>query len=84
MKYHITKDGEKIKIAELKLSHLKNIIKFIEKKAKEGFVLTEYLGLEKGERVCIEEEYYGEKAKKYFKYYDYKKELKRRNELINN
>ena len=36
MKYHITKEGNKIKLSDLELYHLKNIIRWIERKAAEG------------------------------------------------
>lgn len=32
MKFHKTKDGKKILLSDLELSHLENIIKWIEKK----------------------------------------------------
>lgn len=38
MKYHITKAGRKIKLSELELNHLINIINFIKRKAKEGLM----------------------------------------------
>ncbi len=34
MKFHKTKDGKKIKLADLETNHLENIIKWIERKAK--------------------------------------------------
>ena len=36
MKYHKTKDGTKIKLSDLELSHLKNILRWIDRKAAEG------------------------------------------------
>lgn len=79
MKFHKTKDGKKIKLADLELSHLENIIKWIERKAKEG--LTVRYG---GSGSCAEDMwydediYFGEKAKRQLNFYDYKAELERR------
>ena len=39
MKYHITKNGDKIKLSDLELSHLENIIKMIERKSIEGITI---------------------------------------------
>ena len=80
MKYHVTKDGRKIKLKDLELSHLKNIIKFIERRAKEGIDIE--IG---GGEWDIDamwygaDTIYGEEVKKQLHYYDYVKELKRRN-----
>jgi hypothetical protein len=79
MKYHTTKDGKKIKLADLELSHLENIIKWIERKAKEG--LTVRYG---GSGPCAEDmwydedTYFGEEVKRKLNFYDYKAELEQR------
>lgn len=76
MKFHKTKDGKKIKLADLELSHLKNIIKWIERKAKEGVIVEMGGGPTDEESWYVEETYFGEKVKRYFNFYDYKAELK--------
>ena len=55
MKFHKTKDGKKILLSDLELSHLENIIKWIEKKANEG--LTIRYG---GSGNCAEDMWYDE------------------------
>jgi len=79
MKYHVTKDGRKIKLEDLELSHLKNIIKFIERKAKDGMVISRGGGSTAEDMWYDEETIYGVKVKKELHYDDYVKELKRRN-----
>jgi len=38
LEYHTTADGTQIKLENLELGHLKNIIAMIERKAKEGVI----------------------------------------------
>ena len=78
MKYHKTKDGKKIKLADLETNHLENIIKWIEKKAEEGFTISSGGGSTSEDMWYDEETYYGKEAKKQLNYSDYKDELKRR------
>jgi methylmalonyl-CoA mutase cobalamin-binding subunit len=79
MKYHTTKSGKKILLSDLELSHLKNIIKLIEKKAKEGLKIIMGGGsIYEGDIWYDEETYYGEKCKNELGYYFYVKELKSR------
>jgi hypothetical protein len=78
MKFHKTKDGKKIKLADLELSHLENIIKWIERKAKEGLTVKMGGGSTAEDMWYDEETYFGEKAKKQLNFYDYKSELKSR------
>ena len=40
MKYHTTKDGTKIKLNDLELSHLKNILRWIDRKAADGLTIV--------------------------------------------
>ena len=79
MKFHETKDGKKIKLIDLELGHLKNIIKSIERKVKEGLTVR-YGGCGScAEDMWYDEEIcYGEEAKRKLNFYDYKAELKRR------
>jgi hypothetical protein len=72
---HQTKDGKRIKLSDLELNHLKNIIKRIERKAEEGVKVQIGGGSSPDDFWYDEETYYGEDAKKVLKYYDYKKEL---------
>lgn len=78
MKYHRTKNGQKILLTDLETDHLQNIIKWIERKAKEGFTVRMGGGTG-GEDIWYDEEtYYGEKAKRELNFLDYKSELERR------
>jgi len=78
MKYHKTKDGKKIKLADLELSHLENIIKWIERKAKEGITVSMGGGSCAEDMWYDEETYYGKEAKRQLNFDSYKAELKRR------
>ena len=80
-KFHTTKDGKKIKLSDLELSHLENIIKWIERKAKEGFTVSMGGGFTAKDMWYDEETYYGEEAKKQLNFYDYKAELERRSSI---
>ena len=78
MKFHTTKDGRKIKLSDLEMSHLKNIIKWIERKAEEGLTIRMGGGFT-GEDIWYDEKtYYGEDAKRQLNFSDYKDELDRR------
>lgn len=78
MKFHKTKDGKKIKLADLETSHLENIIKWIERKAKEGLTVGMGGGSCAEDMWYDEETLYGKKAKKEMNYKDYISELERR------
>ncbi len=78
MKFHKTKDGKKIKLADLELSHLKNIIKWIEHKAKEGLTVRMGGGSNAEDMWYDEDTYFGEEAKRQLNFYDYKAELESR------
>ncbi len=78
MKFHKTKDGKKIKLADLETSHLENILKCIERKAKEGFTVKMGGGSCAEDMWYDEETYYGEEAKNQLNFSDYKAELERR------
>ena len=78
MKYHKTKDGKKIKLHDLELSHLENIIKWIERKAKEGVTVRIGGGFCAEDMWYDEDTLYGKKAKEEMNYKDYISELERR------
>ncbi len=78
MKFHKTKDGKKIKLVDLELSHLENIIKWIERKAKEGITVRIGGGSCVEDMWYDEETYYGEEAKSQLDFSDYRAELERR------
>lgn len=78
MKYHITKEGKKIKLSDLETSHLKNIVKLIKRRAKEGVTISSGGGYFSDEIWYDEETIYGKKAKEHLGYKLYKKELKKR------
>ncbi len=78
--YHKTKDGKIIAISDLKDSHLKNIVSFIERRAKEGVqVVTGCGGSSAEDMWCDVDYYYGWKAKKLLNYNSYINEIKKRN-----
>lgn len=78
MKYHTTREGEKIKLSDLTTSHLENIIKLIERKSIEGLT-KRYGGGSCPDDIWYDEEtYYGERAKKELNFYDYVSELNSR------
>lgn len=81
MKYHRTKDGRKIKIRDLEICHLRNIIKWIKSKSKEGITISHGGGTTADDMWYYEEQVTGKRVKKYFNYKHYKKELKRRTKI---
>jgi hypothetical protein len=77
--YHETKIGEKIKLTDLELDHLKNIINWIESKAEKGLKMSSGSSGSYAEDMSYDENvYYGEVVKSYLNYDAYKDELKRR------
>lgn len=78
MKFHKTKDGKEINLADLEMSHLENILKWIERKAKEGLTVRMGGGSCADDMWYHEEIYYGEEAKSQLKFSDYKAEFERR------
>ena len=78
MKYHTTKEGNKIKLSDLELYHLKNIIRWIERKSAEGVTFRSGGGTCAEDMWYDEDTYYGEEALKKLNYYDYKAELGKR------
>lgn len=81
---HETRDGRKIKLADLKLSHLENIIKHIENKARNGLTIRYGGILEPDGDIWYDEEWYDEETifdnevKVLLHYYDYVEEYNRR------
>jgi hypothetical protein len=75
---HTTKKGEKIELEDLEDSHLNNIINWIERKAKEGFVIRMGGGSCSDDFWYEEKTYKGKKALKYLRYKKYVKEQERR------
>jgi hypothetical protein len=79
MKYHKIKDGKKIKLADLELIHLENIIKWIKRKAKEGLIVVYGGSGSSAEDMWYDEDtLFGEDAKRQLNFYDYTEELNRR------
>jgi hypothetical protein len=79
MKYHIDKDGNKKLIKDLETSHLKNIIRFIERRAKEGIILRYGGSGPEVEDMWYDENHlFNEEAKSYMNYNDYVEELNSR------
>lgn len=77
MKYHITRDGKKIKIKDLETSHLINIIRYIERKADEGLEMV-YGDIFGADIFAAVETIYGDEVKEELNYEVYVKELNRR------
>ena len=78
MKYHRTKNGQKILLTDLETDHLQNIIKWIERKAKGGLTVRMGGGRCAEDMWYDEETYYGERAKRELNFLYYKAELERR------
>ena len=78
MKFHRTKDGRKIKMADLELGHLMNVLKWIERKAINGVDVGMGGGSTAEDMWYEKETYFGEEAKEYLNFYDYKSELEKR------
>ena len=78
IKFHKTKNGEKIKLTDLKTTHLENIIKWIKRKAKEGITVRVGGGTTADNIRHDEITYFGKEAKRQLNFSDYKSELKRR------
>ena len=78
MKYHVTKEGKKIKLTDLELSHLENILKWIERRAKEGLTVRMGGGSCAEDMWYDEKTYYGEEAKSQLNFSDYNAEFERR------
>ena len=77
--YHETADGKFIKLEDLKDDHLNNIIKMIERKAKEGISIMTGGGHGDIEQMWSDiEELDGDEVLDHFNYRKYKKEQKRR------
>ena len=77
--YHTTRDGRRILLKNMSLSHLQNTIKLLKKRAKEG--LTIEIGGGSGDSNDMwYDEYilYGEEALEELNYDTYKEELERR------
>nr|OQX98987.1 MAG: hypothetical protein B6I27_01600 [Erwiniaceae bacterium 4572_131] len=75
---HVTKDGREIPLNKLDLSHLKNIIRWIERKAKEGVKISYGGGVDAEDIWYDEYILYGNDALNELDYKKYIKELKRR------
>jgi len=80
MYLHTDKDGNKTKLCDLGLNHLKNIIKLIERKAEEGLTLRYgYCGSLADDFWYDEDIIYGKEVYTKLHYRDYMQELARRN-----
>lgn len=76
---HKTRDGRKIKLADLKLSHLENIIKHIENKARNGLTIRYVSFLDPDVDIWYDEEtIFDNDVKVLLHYYDYVEEYNRR------
>jgi len=76
--YHITKDKQKIPIEKLETNHLINIIKLIEKKAKEGIKIQNGGGTTAEDMWYDEYKVYGQKVYALLNYKKYTDELNKR------
>jgi hypothetical protein len=75
---HRTRDGRLIPLYDLEFEHLKNIIKWIERKSKEGLIVRTGDGSSEQDMWYKEEIIFGEKAKKQLKLSIYLAEYKKR------
>lgn len=79
MKYHITKEGKKIKLADLEPDHLKNILRWIERKSKEGLhVISGACGSCAEDMWADEDIYFGKTVKAKLNFSAYEIELEHR------
>lgn len=76
--YHKTKDGRKIKLSDMSIDHLKNVIKMLENIAKNGLTIRDGGGSCSEEYWFEEYTLYGEEALEHLNYEKYVNELKRR------
>ena len=82
--YHKTADGKFIELKDLTDMHLANIIKMIERKAKEGIDIVSGGGHGDYEEMWADVEHLdGDEVLEHFGYDKYKKEQRRRNRLLN-
>ena len=79
MKYHTDKNGNKTLLKDLGTSHLINIIKLIERKAKEGIIERHGGGFDALDIWYEEDHISGKEALESMNYDDYVTELKSRN-----
>ena len=75
---HVTKNGDAIALNKLEDSHLQNIIRLLERKAKEGVTVRSGGGFDDLEIWYEEDVIYGEEALKRLNYGEYVAEQKRR------
>lgn len=78
---HITQDGRSIRLKDLSDNHLNNIIRKIERKAKEGCFIRSGGGFCPEDYWYDEEQIYGDEVLDYFDYDYYMDEKKRRAKL---
>jgi hypothetical protein len=82
---HRTKDGEFIPLTKLKDSHLENILKYIERQAKQGITIFWYNdGWDVDEMWHYEEDIEGDEVLERFDYDIYQEEYLRRKALKKN
>ena len=80
---HVTRDGEIIPLKDITNSHLINIIKYIERRAKEGVcVVSECYGVDMMDMDFNEEVFYGQNALKRMDYDAYVNELNKRKQSM--
>lgn len=83
VEYHETAAGDLIKIMDLTDDHLANIIKMIERKAKEGIDVVYGGGHGDYDEMWGDVEHlHGEEVLDHFDYKKYKKEQRRRNRIL--
>lgn len=78
MKYHRTKDGRKILLADMEINHLRDTIKLIERRAIRGITIKSGGGTTADDMWYDEDLLEGEEALKYMNYQSYVNELQRR------
>ena len=81
---HVTKDGEIIPLRDITDSHLVNIIKYIEKRSRDGFYVALICCWNPADpdSMCYEEDYVkGDEALSILNYDTYVNELKRRSKI---
>ena len=77
---HVTKDGKTVPLKDIGLNHLINIIKYIEKRSRDGLHVSTWCGWSADpDSMCYQEDYVkGDEALSVLNYDTYVNELNRR------
>lgn len=77
-RYHVTKDGKRIKLSDMTDSHLANTIALLERKASKGVIVTDGGGFTSEDMWFEQYTIYGREALEHLNYYKYIEEQQKR------